>query len=342
MASTGPQTSSHDYNPVTLPQTPTRQNTGNMKNKSVTVGTSSVDPSLAEVSQDSSTQQPGWTSSYLKKASLLGFAASFLALLLAVIVLAVVDAKQDRIANARSNEHYLWTYGPTAGRSSSSHTLAKAGYDRHDSNLREVHKEDLDGHCEKTGLWQTAISSVPTSNFIKHLGGLFQAPTSDQMLTRTVLVIVAALWNQVEYRTKHAMPIAVLQSGSTLASETLLLDYVTPSKPEALLKAFRKSHWPVVIAILNSLLIILLTVASTGLLVLQETAFTQRDCRLDVTDRFVTDFETSKVGSAPVLATIAISNGTIDFPRGTSRDAAFRSLKAPSTLSGMFTEFECR
>jgi hypothetical protein len=164
-----------------------------------------------------------------------------------------------------------------------------------------------------------------------------------EILTRLVLVIVAALWNQVEYRTKHAMPFSVLQKGPTPASETLLLDYVTPGKPEALMKALRKSHWPVVIAIVNSLLITLLTVASTGLLVLQETSFTRHDCRLNVTDNFVPGFETSKVGSAAVLATIAISNETIPLPPGTSRKAAFQSLGAPASLyRGMYQVSRCR
>ncbi|KAF3036351.1 hypothetical protein E8E12_007931 [Didymella heteroderae] len=220
MSSTGPPTSSYNYNPIPLLQATIQQDEEHVGTKFALVDTSSVNPSLNERSEDASTQRRGWTSSYLKNASLLAFAATFLSLLLAVIALAVVDVKQNGIANARSDEHYLWTYGPTA-----------------------------------------------------------------------VLVIVAALWNQVEYRTKHAMPFAVLQKGPTLAAETLLLDYVTP-----------------VIAIFNSLLITLLTVASTGLLVLQETPLTRHDCHLNVTDQFVQNIPTSKIGSASVLATIAISN----------------------------------
>jgi hypothetical protein len=126
-----------------------------------------------------------------------------------------------------------------------------------------------------------------------------------------VLAVVAALWNQVEHRIKHAMPFFVLQKGPTPASETLLLDYVTPGKPEALLKALRRAHWPVVVAIANALLITLLTVASTGLFVLQETSLTQHNCRLELTDQFVDNFQTSKISSASVLASIAISNETI-------------------------------
>ena len=150
-----------------------------------------------------------------------------------------------------------------------------------------------------------------------------------------MLVIVAALWNQTEFRVKDAMPWVLLQKGSTSASETLFIDYLTPGKHEALFTSLRRSHWPVAIAITNSFLITLLTVASTGLLVLQNTSFTIANCRLNVTDDFVTSFDSSMVGSPPVLATIAIQNGTIPLPPGTSRDAAFRSLLPPTSLSGM-------
>jgi hypothetical protein len=156
-----------------------------------------------------------------------------------------------------------------------------------------------------------------------------------------VLVVVAALWNQVEYRTKHAMPWVLLQKGATPASKALLMDYITPGKPEALLASLRKSHWPVAIAITNSFLITLLTVASTGLLVLQDTPFTQHNCRLNVTDDLLSDFDPLAIGSAPILATLAIQNGTIPFPPGTSRNMAFQTLLPPTSFTGGTFNFLC-
>lgn len=147
-----------------------------------------------------------------------------------------------------------------------------------------------------------------------------------------MLVIVAALWNQVEHKVKIAMPWVILQQGTTPASKTLFMDYVTPGRPEALWTSLRKLHWPVAIAITNSLLITLLTVASTGLLSLQSTPFVRRDCRLNVTDDFVTTFDPATLGSPPVLATLAIQNGTIPFPPGTSRYGAFQHIVPPSSL----------
>lgn len=112
------------------------------------------------------------------------------------------------------------------------------------------------------------------------------------------------------------------------------MDYITPGRPEALWTSLRKSHWPVAITILNSFLLTLLTVASTGLLVLQSTPFVRHDCRLNVTDDYVTSFDVSSIGSGSVMATIAIENGTIPFPPGTSRSGAFQDLAPPTFLSG--------
>lgn len=134
------------------------------------------------------------------------------------------------------------------------------------------------------------------------------------------------------------MPWVTLQQGATPASKTLFMDYVTPGRPEALLASLRKLHWPVAIAITNSLLITLLTVASTGLLTLQSTPFVQKDCRLNITDNFVTTFDPFGIGSPPVLATLAIENGTIPFPPGTSRDGAFQHLAPPTSLLSMIQD----
>lgn len=111
-----PRSLDYEYSPVPLPTTIEEQSKGNVGSKTMHVATSSS-PSLTEKNGQVAAQRPGWTSTYLQHPSLLGFAFAFLCLLLAVIVLAIVDAKQDGIASAKSSEHYLWTYGPTAGMS---------------------------------------------------------------------------------------------------------------------------------------------------------------------------------------------------------------------------------
>ncbi|KAK7512389.1 uncharacterized protein IWZ02DRAFT_508759 [Phyllosticta citriasiana] len=206
---------------------------------------------------------PEWTPSFLQKKSILAFIACYLLLLLGLVILAIVDTKKNGITTAKSTNHYLWTYGPTA-----------------------------------------------------------------------VLAIVAALWGQVEHRTKQAMPWVLLHKETTISSDTLLLDYITVSETEAFIKSLRHAHWPVVITIVGSLLIKLLTVASTGLLVLQNTQIQHPNCQLVTSNDFVNTFESSAIGSSPVLSTLAINNGTLAYTPGTTRDMAFQTLNLSSPLSG--------
>lgn len=132
------------------------------------------------------------------------------------------------------------------------------------------------------------------------------------------------------------MPWVLLKKKVTTASDTLLLDYVTLSQTEAFVKSLRQAHWPVVVAIVGSLLIKLLTVASTGLLVLQTAEFHNPDCNLFSSDEFVMNFQSSEIGSSIVLATLALNNGTMDCPPGTTADMAFQTLKVPEFYLGQF------
>ncbi|KAL0257964.1 hypothetical protein SLS55_007132 [Diplodia seriata] len=58
---------------------------------------------------------PGpWTPLYLRKVTVVGFLLIYVALLVALVVLGVVDQKHQGLANSTTSRHYLWTYGPTA------------------------------------------------------------------------------------------------------------------------------------------------------------------------------------------------------------------------------------
>ena len=150
-----------------------------------------------------------------------------------------------------------------------------------------------------------------------------------------VMTIVAALWAKVEFRTKQAMPWETLKRRSTPASKTLLMDYLSPSLVESLWGALRRAHWPVAVVITNTLLIQLLTVASTGLLYLQRTPVTNNRCEITASTDFVNEFNTSRIGATPILATLALQNNTIPMPPGTSLKGAYRRLETQSTYSSM-------
>ncbi|KAK0625700.1 hypothetical protein DIS24_g10987, partial [Lasiodiplodia hormozganensis] len=149
-----------------------------------------------------------------------------------------------------------------------------------------------------------------------------------------VLTIVAALWGQVEHRTKQMMPWEILRKGPSPAADTLLLDYVEPARLTSLWVSLKKAHWPVSIAIVGTLLLQLLTVVSTGLFQLQSEMMNHTGVALLYGDEFALEPSNNfAVGAAPVLSAIALSNGNLSYPAGTSENIAFPALSLKHNIS---------
>ncbi|OJD29178.1 uncharacterized protein BKCO1_890009 [Diplodia corticola] len=205
-----------------------------------------------------------WTPFYLRRMALLGFALTYVALLVALVVLGVFDQKNQGLANSTSSRHYAWTYGPTA-----------------------------------------------------------------------VLTVVAAFWGQVEHRTRQMMPWAILRKGPTPAADTMLIDYIEPARPIALYKSLKSAHWPVSITIVGTLLLQLLTVTSTGLFQLQSETLNHTGVALLYGRDFASEPSNNfAVGAAPVLSAIALNNGNLSYPPGTSEKLAFPELSLKHGISG--------
>ena len=97
-----------------LPST-TQQSPGNTETERKHIGNVPVATGSSDIPLELTNKYPGWTPFFLKTKTLVGFATFYFILLLAVVALAIVDAKYDGISTAKSSEHYLWTFGPTAG-----------------------------------------------------------------------------------------------------------------------------------------------------------------------------------------------------------------------------------
>ncbi len=77
-------------------------------------------PGCEQNDDDSGRNMPevqAWTPFYLRKSTLLGFIACDLTLLFGIVVLAIVDKKRDGLSTVDPEDHYLWTFGPTASQS---------------------------------------------------------------------------------------------------------------------------------------------------------------------------------------------------------------------------------
>lgn len=146
------------------------------------------------------------------------------------------------------------------------------------------------------------------------------------------LSLISALWARVEYSFCQIEPWRQLGSGRTPATCTLLLDYVSVSRPEALVRSLRLHHRPVVIVISSSLLLKVLTVFSAGLLAIEYTSIEHNNLTLLAADRFdpaaflkPSDGYYDERGY--LLPAIGTQIFNLTFPAGTSQDFAMPSLK---------------
>ena len=95
-----------------------------------------------------------------------------------------------------------------------------------------------------------------------------------------VLIVIVALWRQIDFHCKSLAPWKVLSDGSAEADQTVLLDYISPLQIVSLWRALCNSHFYVLLGIGGFLSLKLVALASTGLLIPSPT--TLRSTRLDL------------------------------------------------------------
>ncbi|KAI5457685.1 hypothetical protein BGZ63DRAFT_64857 [Mariannaea sp. PMI_226] len=178
----------------------------------------------------------------------------------------------------------------------------------------------------------------------------------NRTITHGMLVVVGTLWKQVDHYNKILMPWKELQEGPVSAEKTMLLDYISPILPTALLRAFRNRHWAVVLSIVGHLLILATTVFSTGLLILEPTTVTEKSGNFSIKQIFhVNDPENDqglKLGPAPAQLYYGINFQGLQYPEGTSEDAVIPIFAAPDsyddqvnytlTTEGMKVDMDCQ
>ncbi|KAF2140426.1 uncharacterized protein K452DRAFT_55747 [Aplosporella prunicola CBS 121167] len=142
-----------------------------------------------------------------------------------------------------------------------------------------------------------------------------------------ILSVLAAFWGQAEHRSKQMLPWGILRSRPSKASSTLFLDYVSETQIWALYKSLRSSHFPVVFSITVSLLIKILTLVSTGLLVLQYQTVSRGNKPVTALDSFnQSNYNLTSDDGLPLWDTVAMSIYNKSFPLGTSQKYAVPTL----------------
>ncbi|KAE8394117.1 hypothetical protein BDV23DRAFT_179921 [Aspergillus alliaceus] len=153
-----------------------------------------------------------------------------------------------------------------------------------------------------------------------------------------VLIIVAGIWGQVEYRTKQLMPWKSLSQTPKPASQTLLLDYVSDWNVVTLFRALKRSHWAVAVAILGTLLLKLLTVVSTGLFMLQNVHISNVSTKLAAQAAFNgTGYNSTKVDSNAALTIVGSKFLNLPHPVGTTDQYAFPPFRKSEAVSAADT-----
>jgi hypothetical protein len=120
------------------------------------------------------------------------------------------------------------------------------------------------------------------------------------------------------------MPWKLMSEKSQAASNSLLLDYITPNVLIVIQKSARARHFPVLVAVFGSLMVVFTTVTSTGLFSLQITEV-ERDTTMDVVRKFdATRSDLSSVDAAPVLLVSGIlsANLSMGYPEYTNQQFA--------------------
>ncbi|KAI9926519.1 hypothetical protein MW887_004287 [Aspergillus wentii] len=151
--------------------------------------------------------------------------------------------------------------------------------------------------------------------------------------TTAVFMLISAIWKQIDHRTKQLAPWAALHSKPDIARKTVLLDYISPWNVVAMFRAGRNPHWPVVMAIIGTLVLQLVAVASTSLLTL-ETVFLSH---IDTTPFSQSTFNLSNYNNiqqdgVPQFITVAIGWKGLDYPVGTTAEHAFQPFNVSSDV----------
>ncbi|KAL6228809.1 hypothetical protein BDW75DRAFT_246306 [Aspergillus navahoensis] len=146
-----------------------------------------------------------------------------------------------------------------------------------------------------------------------------------------VFMIISAIWNQIEYRTKQLTPWALLNKKPETPTRSILLDYVSPWNVPVLLKALRRFHWPVVLAILGTLALQLAAVSSTGLFTLESVFFENIDIATSSQYAFnPIGFSASQGDGLIPFLTVGIGWKGLAYPLGTSSEHAFQPFNLSS------------
>ncbi|KAK4500648.1 hypothetical protein PRZ48_008837 [Zasmidium cellare] len=123
-----------------------------------------------------------------------------------------------------------------------------------------------------------------------------------------------------------------MATGPSAASESVMLDYISPFNAFALLPALRRGHYAVANVISVSLILKLAIVLSSGLFLLRTVDHLTEGVQLMVTDTFMPNTTALGLDFQPAGISIGLAQYNLAAPPGTTRTTAFQQFTKPEDV----------
>lgn len=152
-----------------------------------------------------------------------------------------------------------------------------------------------------------------------------------------VLVWLVAFWRQVDFHVKDLTPWNELCSGTSCASQSVVLDYVSTLQITALWTAIRNRHIPVVVTTLGFTLLKIATLSSTGFLLVQS-YYKQQDVTATLQSRFLSPYindanNTALFDQSLFYTTYGVLAQNLSKPFGLGEGFAYATFKSEPVLT---------
>ncbi|KAK3324388.1 hypothetical protein B0T19DRAFT_443804 [Cercophora scortea] len=145
----------------------------------------------------------------------------------------------------------------------------------------------------------------------------------------TLLVIATSIWNRTDYQARSTAPWIRLSKGPADAEKTLLLDYVTMSYPQAVVRAVKNKDFVVACTAAVALLLRLMVVISTGFITLTLVVMPSTTVPVMIETVFgMNGTDLANAGALAFFTMAGLQENKIPFPDGVSTRYAYQRFSA--------------
>ncbi|KAF2434530.1 hypothetical protein EJ08DRAFT_470203 [Tothia fuscella] len=167
------------------------------------------------------------------------------------------------------------------------------------------------------------------------LGTVSSIPPVWSYVPVVIFCIQAALWAQLEIRTKQLTPWNAMAKGPSPASQSILLDYLSPMNIMSFFRSLKKGHYAVALTIFGSILLKIMIISSAALIGPRSSSITQQNIPIGLETAFdAKAIDVKSVTAQDALVGAAIRAGLMLQP-GINGSWAFQTLKSLNDSTGV-------